>query len=62
MNSGKQAEGHWRGGGNWVTGMKEKRGCEAPWVFYVTDELLDSTSETNDVLTVCWLAEFKLIN
>lgn len=39
-------------GGNWVLGIKEDTRCDEHWVFYATDELLNSTPETNDVLCV----------
>ena len=30
-------------------------------MFYATDESLNSTSETNGTLTICWLIEFKFL-
>ena len=42
----------WLGWGNWVMGIKEGVWCYEHWVLYATDELLNSTSETNDVLYV----------
>ena len=33
-------------------GIKEGMGCDKHWVLYATDEFLNSTSETNDVLCV----------
>ena len=59
-------EGRWRGGAtrrvgglggqedgdNWVTGIKEGIGCDEHWVLYATNELLKTSSETNDVLHV----------
>ena len=45
------AGGDMRGGRvNWPTGIKG--GCVEHWVLYSTDELLNSTSATNDVLDV----------
>ena len=34
--------------GNWVTGIKEGTWCDEHWVFYATEESLNSTSETNN--------------
>lgn len=41
--------GGWR---NWVMGNKEGPGGNGHWVFYVTDESLNSTSATNHTLSV----------
>ena len=38
--------------GNQVMGIKEGTCGDEHWVLYATDELLNSTSETNDVLYV----------
>ena len=40
------------GWGNWVMGIMEGTECDEHWVLYTTDESLNSTSETNDVLYV----------
>ena len=40
------------GWGNWVMGIKEGTWCDDHWVSYATDELLNTTFETNDVLYV----------
>ena len=46
-------EGWWvRGWGNWVTDIKEGTWCDERWVLYPTDDLLNSTSETNNALYV----------
>lgn len=39
-----------RGWGNWVTGTGEGTGCDKSRVFCATDEPLNSTSETDDVV------------
>ena len=52
-NKQELLEGRWEGGcGNWMMDIKEGTWCDEHWVFYATDELLNSTSETNDVLYV----------
>ena len=43
--TGKQTEG-----GNWMMGIKEGTWYDEHWVFYATDKLLETTSESNDVL------------
>ena len=48
--------GYWRGGGpghgvNLGDGYKEDT-CDEHWVLYVSDELLNSTPETNIILYV----------
>ena len=41
------------GWGNWVMGIiKEGTWCEERWVFYVIEESLNSTPETNTTLYV----------
>ena len=40
-------EGRW---GNWVMGIKKGMWCDEHWVLYATDESLNTTSNTNDVL------------
>ena len=40
------------GWGNWVMGIKEGIGCHEHWVLYATDESLNSTSETNNIVYV----------
>ena len=45
MGVAGEAEGG--GGVNWVMGIKERTWCTEHWVLHVTDELLNSTSETN---------------
>ena len=51
----KQTEGWWREMGGkwawWVMGTKEST-CDEHWVFYVNDESLNSTSETNIALYI----------
>ena len=54
MDAGKQTEG-FRGerGGGWgnrVMGIKEGMCCDEHWVLYTTNESLNTTSKTNDVL------------
>ena len=39
----------WRGG---VMGIKEGTCCDEHWVLYATNESLNTTSKTNDVLYV----------
>ena len=49
------------GWGNWVMGIKEGTWCNEHWVLYTPDLLLNTTSETNDVLYVGYIllyAEF----
>ena len=50
LNARKQSERCWRGEGwgNGVTGVGHWRWC----VLYTTDELLNTVSETNDILYV----------
>lgn len=36
------------GRGNWVMAIKEGMGCNEYWVFYATEESLNSTSEANN--------------
>ena len=36
--------------GNRVMGIKEGKYCNEDWVLYVTNESLNTTSKTNDVL------------
>ena len=44
-------EGNWKGGwAKWVMGIKEGT-CDEHWVLYVSDESLNSNSETN-MLTI----------
>ena len=49
---GSSSEPRGGGWGVWVTGMNEGPWCDEHWVLHVTDKLLNSTSETNDVLYV----------
>ena len=56
MDPGTETEG-FRGKegerrGNWVMGIKEGKCCDEHWVFYGTNELLNTTSKTNYVLYV----------
>lgn len=37
-------------GGNWMSGIKEATRYNEHWVLHTTDNLLKTTSETNDVL------------
>ena len=37
------------GWGNWVMSIKEGTQCDEHWMLYATDEILNSTSKTNDV-------------
>ena len=42
-------------GGGWVKcvmGVKRGTGCDEHWILYVSDELLNSTPETNVILYV----------
>ena len=48
--------GRW---GNWVMGIKEGTCSNEQWLLYVTDELLNSTSETSNTVYVNYI-EFKL--
>lgn len=41
-----------RGWGKWGMGFKKGTWCDEHWVLYATNELLNSTPETNDVLYV----------
>lgn len=54
MDSGKQTDGFsGEGVGGWshrVMGIKEGTFCDKHWVLYSTNESLNSTSTTNDVL------------
>ena len=43
------------GWGNWLMGINEGTQWDEHWVLYATDELLNPTSETNDVLYVMYL-------
>lgn len=36
--------------GNWVMGIKEGTGWDEHWVLNATDDLLNTTPETDDVL------------
>lgn len=51
-----ESEGHGRGGsggwGNGVISVKSGTQCDERWVLYETDELLNTISETNDILYV----------
>ena len=50
-NKLRVTEGRVGGGtGNQVIGIKEGTCCDEHWVLCVTDELLNTTSKTNDVL------------
>ena len=52
-NTLRVAGGGWEGGGvNWIMGSKEGTGCDEHGILYATDTLLNSTSETKDVLHV----------
>ena len=47
----KLMEKRWVGGwGNWVMSIKEGTWCSEYWGLYTTDKLLNTTSETNDIL------------
>ena len=46
------------GWGNCVMGIKEGMWCHEHWVLYATDESLNSTHETNNILYV-YETEFK---
>lgn len=52
----EQTDGWWReegrGWARWVMGIKEGPCCDDHWVFYVSDEPLNSTQETNTGYTV----------
>ena len=52
MDPGKQTEGFGGGeeGGYSVMGIEEVTCCDEHWVLYATDESLNTTSKTNDVL------------
>ena len=41
-----------KGWGNWVRGIKVGTLCDEHWVVYTSDELLNTKSETTDVLYV----------
>ena len=46
-------EGRWvEGWGDRVMGIKEGTWYDEHWVLYATDKLLNTTSETNDVVCV----------
>ena len=55
-DSGKQTEGYRREGlggwGSWLMGIKECKCWDEHWVLYTTNESLNTTSKTNDVLYV----------
>ena len=48
LNYRKQTEGCWRGD-KWMMDIKEGTWCNEPLVLFPNDELLNSTSETNDM-------------
>ena len=51
-NKLKVAGGEMGGWGNQVMGIKEGTWCDEHWVLYTTDKLLNTTSETNDILYI----------
>ena len=53
LNDREQIEGWWSevgGRATWVMGIKEGTCYDQHWVFYVSDESLNSTPETNIAL------------
>lgn len=58
LNYREKTEGCWRGGQwrdglyKWVMGVNEGMCRDEHWVFYISDELLDLTPETNNTLYV----------
>ena len=49
-NNLRVSEGWGGGGGNRVMGIEEETCCDEHWVLCVTNESLNTTSKTNDVL------------
>ena len=66
LNNREQTEGWWREVGGrwarWVMVIKEGTSYEEHWLLYVSDESLNSTSETNIVVYVDWNLYIKKHN